>query len=61
LSLGEQLLGSWIDCSNCNNDENGSVARFFAWLISICAWFCSDTIWLLICCKARAAVSTFCA
>ena len=26
-----------IDCSNCSNDENGNVARFLAWLISICA------------------------
>jgi len=44
-----------------NNDENGSVARFFAWLISICAWSCSDTIWLLDLLQGTSGRQPFCA
>ena len=40
--------------------EVGSDAKFLASLISACASFWSDLIWLLICSSVRAAVSTFC-
>jgi hypothetical protein len=60
LGLGEELLGLLIDCSSWESDEYGRLARFFAWLTSMLAWFSRLWIWLLTCCRARAAVSTFC-
>ena len=46
---------SWSICwsvwvSACSSGKS-TVVRFFAWLVSIVAWFWSDWIWLLICCE----------
>ena len=50
----------WIEASSWATAEYGRLARFFAWLISMVAWFSRLWISLLTCCSSRAAVSTFC-
>jgi hypothetical protein len=44
--------------SACNSGKP-IVVRFRAWLMRLCAWFCSMRIWLLICSSVRAAVRIF--
>ena len=55
IELAEVEMPGLMAC----REEYGRLARFLAWLSSICVWFCRPVIWLLICCSARAACSTF--